>query len=120
MIQMIAEVQCMSMKKGMKISSRYLTVGVVLQSYLLHASMYAERGVGEYGIRFSHFCGPVASNSESLSDPVFLQFSFGMNAVRLRAIHPKSSTEESLQYHISRGKLHSQSRSKATCYGMLF
>lgn len=83
-------------------------VVLLFQSFIIHASMYAERGVGEYGIRFSHFCGPVLSQSASGSDSL-LQLSFGMNALRIKTYPSGTVSEETLPYHIARSKLPSQS-----------
>ena len=99
--------QCVHEKKT---AMKFWTVvlGILIQSYIFLASMYTERGVGEYGIRFSHFCGPVLSKSDVLSGS-FFQFSFGMNALRLKSLSGESTAEETLSYHIIRGKLTSES-----------
>lgn len=84
------------------------TLGIISYLSLVGASMYAERGVGEYGIRFSHFCGPVVSHPNFPSGSL-LQFSFGMNALRLKKISAESTTEETVMYHISRSHSPNQS-----------
>ena len=70
----------------------------------LRASMYAERGVGEYGIRFSHFCGPIISgNTMMLDHGPFFQIYFGMNFAHLRTSDFVAVAGDETRYHILRG-----------------
>ncbi len=62
--------------------------------------MYTERGVGEYGIRFSHFCGPILSD-----EPHMGRLSFGMNEIRMQATSLDMTVNQKISYHISRGGL---------------
>jgi hypothetical protein len=73
-------------------------------------TMYTERGVGEYGIRFSHFCGPVLSHSSVDNGGNVGRLSFGMNEIHLQATSSHLAVNDKIPYHVSRGPLSTKGR----------